>query len=229
MSDALINYLSPVIQAKELAKLVADELSRAIEQNGRATLAVPGGKTPNLFLMKLSYADIEWSKVTVTLTDERWVPIESGRSNFALLCNTLKQNNAVQAKFLPLYRDYETPEEALDELEQEITPHLPVDVCVVGMGEDMHTASFFPNANGLEQAISTKNTHALASVRPKDTDEIRITLTAPVFNAAKHHHVLIIGKNKRKALEKAKESNSVSKAPIRLILLQNSTLIHYAS
>ena len=229
MKPKLINYLTPAIQAKELAKTVADELSSAISKKGKATLAVPGGTTPDLFLMELSLIDITWSQVTVILTDERWVSVDSDRSNFALLSRSLGQNKAESANFLPYFRDAITPEDAIDELEQTLLPHLPVDVSVVGMGADMHTASLFPHADGLEHAISLEAKRSLAVIRPKDSDEIRITLTAPVFTATTNHHVLIKGENKLKALEQAKSLITLKEAPIRLILEQTSTLIHYTS
>src|SRR5512133_131039 len=88
--------------AETLARDVADELERAIEAKGRATLAVSGGTTPKLFFEKLSELDIPWSRVSVTLVDERQVPETSERSNARLVRTHLLRNRAAAAHFIPL-------------------------------------------------------------------------------------------------------------------------------
>lgn len=120
--------------AETLARDVADELARAIEAKGRATLAVSGGTTPKLFFEKLSVIDIPWSRVSVTLVDERQVPESSERSNARLVRQHLLQNKAAAARFVPL----------VDNPDAENIPAF--DVAVLGMGNDGHTASFFPAA-----------------------------------------------------------------------------------
>jgi len=228
MTLPLTHYDTPLVQADALAKTVAKQLQTAIDQKSKATLVVPGGTTPGPFLTALSLQDIDWSKVTVTLSDERWVPTSSERSNFGLLQRTLGQNNAAVATFLPLYSATATPEDGITDVQQTLAPCLPIDVCVVGMGDDMHTASLFPNATGLEEALSDTATGPLLPIRPQDSDEIRVTLTAPVFKAASFLHVLIKGTNKLDAVQKAAAEPSLVKAPIRLILQHPSTIIHYA-
>ncbi|MCY4035409.1 MAG: 6-phosphogluconolactonase [Hyphomicrobiales bacterium] len=225
----IIRYETPDAQAENLAKAVAQELDDAVGKRQKATLAVPGGTTPGLFLTRLSLEDIDWSKVTVTLTDERWVPETSERSNFALLRDKLGRNKAKEARFFPLYRDAPTPEEAYREVESALSPHLPIDVCVVGMGEDMHTASLFPRAEGLDEALSEDNPCSLAPIRLADSGEMRLTLTAFAFNQTALHHVLIKGENKIKALEQAEQTPSLGDAPIRLIFNQPRTTIHYTA
>ena len=225
----IVRYESPDAQAESLAEAVARELDAAIGKRRKATLAVPGGTTPGLFLTRLSLQDIDWSKVIVTLTDERWVPATSERSNFALLRDKLGRNKAEAARFFPLYRDAPTPEEACREVESALSPHLPVDVCVVGMGEDMHTASLFPGAEGLDEALSEDNRRSLAPVRLANGGEMRLTLTAFAFHQAALHHVLIQGENKSKALERAERTPSLKDAPIRLIFHQPRATIHYTA
>lgn len=223
----IIRYETLEAQTKDLARVVAQELGDAIKKHRKATLAVPGGTTPGPFLTQLSLEDIDWSRVTVTLTDERWVPATSERSNFALLQDRLGRNKARKAQFFPIYRDAQTPEEVYEEIESALSPYLPIDVCVVGMGEDMHTASLFPNAEGLDAALSEDNNCSLAPIRIANSGEMRLTLTAFAFNQARFHHVLIKGENKIKALEQAEQTLSLRDAPIRLIFNQPHTIIHY--
>ena len=223
----IIRYETLEAQAKDLAKMVAQELDDAIKKRRKATLAVPGGTTPGPFLTQLSLEDIDWSRITVTLTDERWVPATSERSNFALLQDKLGRNKARKAQFFPLYQDAQTPEEAYGDIESALSPYLPIDVCVVGMGEDMHTASLFPNAEGLDAALSEDSLRSLAPIRIANSGEMRLTLTAFAFNQARFHHVLIKGENKIRALEQAEQTLSLRDAPIRLIFNQPHTTIHY--
>ena len=229
MKMNIIRYETPEAQAENLAEAVAQELDDAIGKRQKATLAVPGGTTPGLFLTQLSSEDIDWSRVAVTLTDERWVPATSARSNFALLQEKLKRNKAKDARFFPLYREAVTPEEVYREVESTLASHLPIDVCVVGMGEDMHTASLFPHAEGLDRALSEDNSGSFAPIRLANGGEMRITLTAFALNQVALHHVLIKGENKIKALKQAEQTPSLKDAPIRLIFNQPHTTIHYTA
>lgn len=129
--------------AATLARDVAEELERAIEAKGRATLAVSGGTTPKLFFEKLSEIDIPWARVSVTLVDERQVPETSERSNARLVRTHLLRNRAAAARFVPL----------VDNPDAEKIPSF--DVAVLGMGNDGHTASFFPGGDSLAEATST--------------------------------------------------------------------------
>lgn len=223
-----LQYPDRSILMTELADDVATELAEAIAQKGSATLAVPGGTTPGPFLEALSKADLDWSKVRVMLTDERFVPESSDRSNTRLLRGTLFQNNAAAATLVPFYRDAETPEDVFDELTGAIAAALPLDVCVLGMGADMHTASLFPGADRLDDALSA-DAPVLLPMRAPGAPEPRLTLTAPVLRAAGKIHILIAGEEKKHALEQAFLEGPDAEAPIRVILSAPTQVdIHYA-
>ncbi len=212
-----------------LAGLIADQLRAALMAKGKATLAVPGGTTPAPFLDALSQADLDWSKVAVMLTDERFVPETSDRSNTRLLRDTLLKNRAAKARLIPFYAAGERPEDVLDQLAAEIAGLLPIDVAVLGMGEDMHTASIFPGADRLSEALDPDGKAILLPMRAPGAMEPRLTLTAQVLRATDHLHLLITGPAKKAALEKAMSMTDVKDAPVRILFDATHPLhVHYA-
>lgn len=164
---------------RSLADLVADQLRAAHASKGRATLAVPGGTTPGPFLEWLSREDLEWADITVLLTDERRVPEGSERSNLRLIKGTLVQNAASSARLI----DFNAGDGALAQAASEIEAVLPIDVLVIGMGADMHTASLFPDAPQLGDALA-EDAPVLMPIQPASQPEERLTLSAPVLKAA---------------------------------------------
>jgi len=207
-----------------LANIIAGQLGEFLRRDGRATLCVPGGTSPGPIFDTLSGVDLDWAKVAVVLNDERWVPEDSPRSNTRLLRSRLLRGKAQAATLLPLYAQAETPEERLEELSQGIAPHLPISVLLLGMGADMHTASLFPGADRLAEALAA-DAPILLPMRAEGAGEPRITLTAPVLQAAMHIHILITGADKREALERAQKLTP-TEAPVRA-LLDNAT-VHWA-
>ncbi len=228
MIPARNDYPDRAALARGLADRVTGELKSALAQRDRALLAVPGGTTPGPFLEALSHAELDWEHVDVILTDERWVPVDSPRSNFRLLRTTLLQNRAANAHTVPLYRDAPHPEARLDEIDTEIRRLLPIDVCVLGMGTDGHTASLFPNADRLDEALDEACPSAVLPLRAPGADEPRITLTAPVLRAARHIHLLIAGAGKAHTLDGALQAGPWAEAPVRAALSAPGVDVHYA-
>ncbi|WP_425038852.1 6-phosphogluconolactonase [Primorskyibacter sp. S187A] len=200
----------------DLANRLAGELTQALEHQERALLAVPGGTTPGPIFDVLCAADLDWARVDVMLTDERWVREDHERSNTRLLHARLLVNHAAKARYLPMYLPGKTPEDRLAELETNIVAQLPIDVLLLGMGADMHTASIFPEADKLDEALDP---HApiLMPMRAPGAPEPRVTLTARVLDGALRKHVVITGQEKREALERARHL-PVREAPIGSVL-----------
>ncbi len=206
-----------------LADQLASELKNALLTHDEASLAVPGGTTPGPVFDNLCDARIEWSRVRVMLTDERWVPESSERSNTRLIRERLLTGRAADATYVPLYAEAPTPEDKLAELEEGLAPALPLSVVLLGMGADMHTASIFPGADQLGRALNGSDN--LVAMRAPGAPEPRITLSARVLKQAMNRHILIVGDEKRAALEKAM-TLSPAEAPVSAIL--NDTTVHWA-
>lgn len=206
-----------------LAATIAAELRAALAR-GAATLSVPGGTTPGPVFDALAQEDLDWSRVAVILNDERWVDETSPRSNTRLLRERLLLGKAAKARLVPLHAPTATPEESLDRLAEGILPHLPITVLLLGMGADMHTASLFPGADKVAQALAP-NAPVLMALRAEAAGEPRITLSAPVLKQARHIHILITGPDKRAALERA-QGLPPEQAPVRVVLDQAT--VHWA-
>jgi len=224
-----IQYRDRDMLADGIAAMVAGQLAAALAHEGRASLAVPGGATPALFLQTLSRADIDWARVSVMLTDERWVPETSNRSNTRLLRETLLQGRGATAHLVPFYRPASCPEDVIDTLTASVNAALPLDVCVLGMGEDMHTASLFPGADLLDRAMAADCPQPVLALRAPG-QEPRVTLTARVLRAATNLHVLFTGRAKLRAFERAEQPGPETEAPIRAMLsVPGTIMVHYAA
>lgn len=221
----LIEYPDRDLMFMALADRIATEVGTAIRQNGRATLTVPGGTTPGPVFDTLSGVALDWAKVTVIPNDERWVPESSDRSNARLIRARLLHGEAAAAQLVPLYAPVDMPETAMDALVAAVEPWLPLDVALLGMGADMHTASLFPGADRLKAALAS-DAPVLMALRSEAAGEPRVTLTARVLAAAMRIHVLVAGADKRAALERA-QALSPEEAPVRAILA-NAT-VHWAA
>jgi 6-phosphogluconolactonase len=109
-----------------------------------------------------------------------------------------------------------------------VQSYLPIDVLVLGMGADMHTASLFPGAPELAAALAD-DAPALLEITPPGQPEARLTLTAPVLRSASVIHILITGPEKLAALERAVVDGPVAEAPVRAVLTAPCPVtVHYA-
>jgi 6-phosphogluconolactonase len=219
----IVDYADSEMMMMHLADTLASELKNCLLVHEHASFAVPGGTTPGPIFDSLCAVDLDWSRVHVMLTDERWVPETSERSNTRLLRERLLIDRAASAQYIPLYADAVTPEEKLPELAEALTPELPISVMLLGMGADMHTASIFPGADQLDLALHGDD--RLVAMRASGAPEPRITLSAKVLKSAMSRHIVIIGPQKREALERARHLTP-EEAPVAAVL--NGSTIHWA-
>jgi 6-phosphogluconolactonase len=205
--------------AREAARL----LSAAIEDRGRALLAVSGGSSPVPMFEALRQQPIAWYRITVLTVDERCVPIDHPDSNAALVERHLRRDAAALVDLRPFFDHL--PDTALDAptlaaLARDANARLagliwPIDVCVLGMGEDGHTASLFAGAPGLDEALS--GTGPVAWTRPPTARHARLTLTLPTMLAARHLLLPLVGPAKRRVFEQACAAPS-RELPVSLVL-----------
>ncbi len=205
--------------APAFAQWTAARLAAAITARGAALLIVSGGRTPLRYFGALSDQPIDWSRVAVTLADERRVADDSPRSNAKLVRETLLQGRAAAAPFVPL------ADARLDE-DQELAAAnarivnlpSPADVVALGMGDDGHTASWFPSAEGLAEAMDPAARALVAPNRAAGAPEPRLTLTGRVLLRARAIALHIEGADKLATLDKALAAGPVEAMPIRAVL-----------
>ncbi len=217
-------YPDRELMMMELADTLAGALNAALMTHDRASFAVPGGTTPGPLFDTLTAVDLDWQRVTVLTGDDRWVPESSERSNAGLVRQRLLQDRAAGTQFLSFWQDGSTPEAAADAASAALVPHLPLSLLLLGMGDDMHTASLFPGAPGLDAALEDDAAPVLPTQAPDG--ELRLSLTAPALRGAMETHVLITGPAKRAALEEAVRLNDPRRAPVALVL--STATVHWA-
>jgi 6-phosphogluconolactonase len=194
------------VLAETLADDVASWLKAAIVNKGSAVIAVSGVSTPKPFFSALSKLKLDWSKITITLVDERQVPEDNPRSNARLVRDNLWCNEAALAHFMPLY------------LNPLIGRIAPFDVAILGMGNDGHTASFFPGGDNLAKAIDKANLGSVITMNAAGAGEPRLTFTLPRLLAASHLCLHIQGQEKLQVLDKAIAGTDELEMPVRAVL-----------
>ena len=204
--------------AEALADAVAEALRTAIDERGGATLAVSGGTTPMRFFRALSGRALDWSKVAVTLVDERYVAPSSDRSNERLLRENLLQRAAADCHLIALYSEADSVEAAARRADLRMLEILfPIDVVVLGMGADGHTASFFPDAENLDELLDPLTRQAVFAVHAPSAGEPRLTLALPRVASARMLVLHIEGRIKLDVLEQALAAPE-PRLPVRRVL-----------
>lgn len=198
-------------------------LQEAITRKGQASLAVSGGSTPRALYQSLSRTKLDWEKVTIVLADERWVEPGEAGSNESFVKSTLLTGRAEKARFIPLKAQGDSPEEGLEAVEKRLADlPFPLDAAILGMGNDGHTLSWFPRAEGLDAALSEDGPRAAAITARKSAvtgDHLhRITLTLAALQGVSLCALLIRGEDKRAAFEAATQPGPVEDAPVRALL-----------
>lgn len=220
---ALIEFPSQAAMAARLADLVTAALERSIAAQGLASLALAGGTTPATLYQALAARRIDWSNVTATLVDERFVPPSAPGSNEAFVRATFLRSEAAHARFVGLWNAAPSLEPAAAEASTRVNGLIrPFDVVVLGMGVDGHAASWFPGAEGLGEALSDHAplvvaTRAASSAAAGPYVE-RLSMSLRAVRDARLIVLVISGAEKRRAYEAACAGGPVESAPVRAIL-----------
>lgn len=215
--------------AEHLAGEISFQLSSAIKERGNAVMALSGGSTPKPLFEALATHDIDWSKVIITLVDERWVNEEHELSNAAFMKTYLLSKIPGSVRFVPLYEDANSVDASLPFV---IANYLQIthssvdaprafDVVVLGMGGDGHTASFFPDARNVAQLVDIDSPDPLLSCCSKSTQVERVTWSLPVLLNTEFLALHFTGKDKKSVFEKASEGGDTVELPIRSVLFQD--------
>ncbi|TAL86971.1 MAG: 6-phosphogluconolactonase [Candidimonas sp.] len=190
---------------KALAHAVSALLQRAIAQSGAARLAVSGGHSPIPLFTELSQSDLDWPKIHITLVDERFVAPNDPDSNENLVRRYLLVGRASQARFQGLVTHVGDIEASVDQANRDAAP---ATLAILGMGEDGHTASLFPNAPELAQALDPSQTRDYISITPPAAPHRRISSTLASLLRAQHRILFISGSQKLQVFEQAAKQST---------------------
>lgn len=209
-----------------LAELVGTGLRDILRQAPAAGLVASGGTTPRPLYRRLSGAELDWDRVRVTLTDERWVGPEDPASNEKMLREDLLSGPAQSARFIPIYEGTDTPEAAERSCAERLSA-MPwsSSLCLLGMGRDGHCASLFPGAAGLDDAIDPGFDGYCKAIRPVSTDVAgpyaRMSLTLATLLRTRHIYLLLAGEEKRDTFRRAQQGSDQREMPVRAVLRQD--------
>jgi len=224
----LHNFENSEALIDELCKRILVDLKSAIASKGMAYIAFSGGSTPKKLFTKLSCSEIEWKKVIITLVDERWVEQNSDNSNEKLIRTFLLKDKAKEAKFISLKNSSHSAKEGLNKCKVSLKEITKLDIVILGMGNDAHTASFFPDAKELEEAYNTDEVclASTATIEPKE----RITLSKKFLLKADSIILHIEGKQKKKIFDNVLKSSDTFKMPILSMMQQKEPImeVYYA-
>lgn len=204
------------VLAEQAAASVAGCLRERLAQAPAATLLVSGGRTPITLFEHLAVAELDWSRVTVSLVDERWVDEDDEHSNAALVRRYLLQEQAAEARFVPLYRG-DSPQADAEQASAFWQRHeAGADVVILGMGLDGHTGSLFADSPNLVDALALDGPPCLVMQAPQEP-RTRLAIGRSVLSQARLTVLLIEGEDKLKVLRQAC-GDSEQLLPIRAFL-----------
>jgi 6-phosphogluconolactonase len=211
---------SSAAMAQALAARIASDLAQAVAAKGTASLIVSGGRTPRPMFQELSRKPLAWNRVKISLADERLVPATDADSNERLVRDHLLQNEAQGAVFLPLWQGEGDPVECAAEAISAM--QRPFALVALGIGEDGHFASLFPDAPDLRQALDPNSDHIAIFVPPSDGRQPRVSLTLATLLKTRSLVVSFEGQMKRQVFEQALAPGPAEELPVRALLRQDS-------
>ncbi len=204
---------------EQLCVEILSNLKQSMLLKSRVSLALSGGRTPVGLFERLSHKSFKWSNVDITLVDERWVSSEHRDSNELLVRRHFLQNLAIKAQFVGMKNNATTARAGqliCNEAIQEIV--FPLDVVILGMGVDGHTASFFPCCNELVMAMDPQLSVNCLATMPTTAPYERMTLSYATLIKAKYRILYLVGVDKLATLEKAMSVSDPFKMPIYAFL-----------
>lgn len=228
---AVIVSADPDAVVAETAERVAGVLRSAVAARGYATFALAGGRTPQALYRRLAAppydCQIPWESVRLFLGDERWVPADHEDSNQRMVRESLLRGLPVPPAFHPMSTEGMEPVQAAEAYQAclarevpEVEAGLPrLDLILLGIGDDGHTASLFP-----ETGILQEGQRSVAAVFVPKLGSWRLSITFPVLNAARHVLFLVVGADKAAVLARVLEAGPRSQWPASLVQPRDGVL-----
>jgi 6-phosphogluconolactonase len=222
-------YANAEALAAALAARLEDIAREAVASRGQALLALAGGRTPFPAYRALAASRLEWNRVVLMPTDERCVPHDHPACNLREMRDAFAQAEGV--RFASLTADDGEPERSLAQARTLLSQHAGAfDAVVLGMGNDAHTASLFPGAEHLAEALDPTGREDACRIVPRplppEAPFPRITLTAPRLLRARSIHLAVIGAGKHAVLGEAQASHDPLRHPIAAILHAPATVVN---
>ena len=204
---------------------ISRALARRLDAQGEASVVVSGGTSPAGVFAELARTKLAWSDVHVILSDERWVPADHADSNEKLVRETLLTGEARDASLLPVYKPGVDIEERCDELNDELRlAPFPYACALLGMGEDGHFASLFPDAANLAEGLDADSSRLCIPVDTAASPHPRVSLTLSALSRSDEILLLIFGEAKREVYEAAKQD--ANGYPASHLLRQKRAPVH---
>ena len=213
--------------AAALADRISEIITYGADHRGRASLLLPGGRTPIPLFDALCALDMPWRQVYVSLTDERRVPPEDSASNARLIRDHLLRDRAAGAHFHPLYQSAggDRAVEAACGAALGLLPR-PFDAVVIGMGDDGHIASLFPGDPALDRGLDPTTEAPCVLTRAAQPPHERLSLTLATLLSSRWIALLINGAAKWAALETALEHRDAQASPVYALLNQRQVAVN---
>ncbi len=211
-------------QVVRLADRICALLEEGIGKQGTASLAVSGGSTPVPLFRELAGRELPWEHVVITLVDERWVAPTDPDSNEHLVRTHLLRDRAAAARLVGMkteHGDAFAGEAACEARLRRV--ERPFAALVLGMGEDGHTASLFPGAKRLAEAVAMDSGRLCMAIVPPHAPHPRMTLTLPAILDTGVILLHITGDTKREVYARARAEGPPEEMPIRYVLRQRQT------
>ena len=198
----------------DVIELIIKNLSLSIDKYESASMAVPGGTSPIKIFDELSKQKLDWSKVQITLVDDRLVDTENEHSNQKLIRNHLLKNEAQISNFIPLNKN----------LHKDNNFIFPLDICLLGIGNDGHFASLFPNMINNTNTLDPKSKLNINEIKANGDPFLpRISMNLPLILSSKLIILIIKGKMKQEVLRDAYINKNI---PLYYLLHNRKNNLH---
>ncbi|PXX13956.1 6-phosphogluconolactonase [Nitrosomonas ureae] len=201
------------------ADFAATTLKNTLTRKPQATLVVPGGSTPRHYLPALAKCQLPWDRITITLSDERWVDVNNEQSNEQLVKKYLMAHLPPNTSFIGLKTQHENPFDAVDTIHQRLDQLPSLSLTVLGLGEDGHIASLFPGINP-----DLPSNHPCVAVAPPIAPSLRVSLSLEMLAKSENIVLVVTGKNKLLLLDRL-NGHSDSGIPLTWLLQRASSPI----